>query len=161
MNTQNTEFKILKLSDEFYRAYPEKRFKEILRKKERPYSCIVFELRNDSFLCIPFRSEIKHPYAYHLKNSKRSIENSSGLDYTKTVVVNNNSYFRKEQAVVDYDEYVEIINNINQIKFSAMSFVDDYIKHTVGTALLHASEYKRRYQFSPLKYFHNELGILP
>ena len=49
--------------------------------------------------------------------------------------------------------------NLAQIKREALGFVEDYVDHMNGTKKLHKREFERRYSFSPLKYFHKELGI--
>ena len=41
----------------------------------------------------------------------------------------------------------------------ALEYVEDYVKHMKGIQKLSVQEFKRRYSFSPLQYFHNELGI--
>ena len=50
--------------------------------------------------------------------------------------------------------------NIHKIQQEAQTFVDEYIAHISGNLELSKEEFKRRYQFSTLKYFHKELGIL-
>lgn len=72
------------------------------------------------FICIPYRTEINHKYAFH---------------FSETMV------------------------NLERIKKEALAFVEDYVEHVKGTRVLHKKEFYRRYVFSPLKYFHKELGI--
>ncbi len=117
------DFQILHLTDQFYDAYPNPPFSEILQKQQRAYHCLLFQSHYDYFICIPFRSEISHPYAYHFKHSKRSKYHKSGLDYTKIVIISNTEYLDTQDAIIDKDEF------------------------------------KRRYSFSSLKYFHKELHI--
>lgn len=154
----NYDFQVLRLSDAFFDAYPKEVYPEILEKRDRPYNCIIFEAGNDCNICIPYRTEIKHPYAFHFKNSSRSIIHKSGLDYTKIVIVKKKSYLNAEHTIVDHDEYIETVQNIHTIKKEAFDFVRAFVKHTAGEDVLHPSEYKRRYQYSPLKYFLQELS---
>lgn len=49
--------------------------------------------------------------------------------------------------------------NLDRIKAEALKYVEDYTAHMKGVRILHKKEFERRYGFSPLKYFHNELGI--
>lgn len=93
------------------------------------------------------------------KNSMRSREHRSGLDYTKIIITNSN-YIDNVTSVVDQDEYNETRTNIDRIKQEAMRFVDDYVKHMSGDKLLAREEFRRKYKYSPLKYFHQELGIV-
>ncbi len=159
MGTNEYDFQVLKLTDDFYNAYTRAQYREILEKNDRPYNCIIFEVSNDYFVCVPYRTEIKHQYAYHFRRTTRSIQHKSGLDYTKMVIVKNTIYLGCVQAVIDNDEYIETVSNIHRIKDEAFDFLEKYIKHVKGESLLHHSEYRRRYQYSPLKYFHSELGI--
>lgn len=51
------------------------------------------------------------------------------------------------------------MKNLEKIKRDALQFVEDYVKHQTGEKILDEKEFKRRYRFSSLQYFHNELGI--
>lgn len=160
MSTSNDyNYQIYKLSSDFYNNYPQSQYKEILAKDGRPYSCIVFELIDGCFVSVPYRTEIKHSYAYLFKNSSRSRRNKSGLDYSKMVIITNFSYIDSGHAIIDQDEYNETVQNIEKIQKEAFEFLDEYISHIKGEKLLHQSEFNRRYRYSPLKYFHNELRI--
>ena len=154
-----SDYQILRLTDEFYKDYPSSQYREILKKQKRAYNCLLFQTHYDYFICIPFRTEISHEYAYHFKKSKRSKQHKSGLDYTKILIIKDNRYIDDKDAIIDKDEFKETIKNLDKIKAEALAFVEDYIKHTNGEVLLHIEEYKRRYQYSSLKYFHEELGI--
>lgn len=159
MNIPESDFQILKLTDEFYNVYPNPPYKEILKKGQRAYNCILFQTHYDYYVCVPYRSEISHAYAYLFKKSLRSLKHRSGLDYTKIVIIDNGRYIDKVDALVDKDEYNETVINIKRIKREALAFVEDYVKHIKGTAKLSLQEFNRRYSFSSLQYFHNELGI--
>lgn len=159
MNLSENTYQILKLTDLFYNTYPNPPYIEILKKKHRAYNCLLFQTHYDYFICIPFRSEITHNYAYHFKKSQRSLKHKSGLDYTKIVILNKTEYLDNKDAIIDKDEFNEMIVQLENIKKQAIEFVEDYVEHIRGNKLLHLAEFRRRYQFSPLKYFHKELGI--
>ena len=89
------------------------------------------------------------------------MKHRSGLDYTKIVIINKSEYVDTIDALLDKDEYNETVVNIKRIKREALEFVEDYVKHMKGVHKLSPQEFKRRYNFSPLQYFHNELGITP
>ena len=125
----------------------------------RAYKCVLFQTHYDYFICIPYRSEISHNYAYHFKNSKRSKMHKSGLDYTKIVIINKSEYIDSQDALIDQDEYKETMINSQRIMYEALCFVEDYVSHIKGEQILHPKEFYRRYNYSPLKYFHHELGI--
>ncbi|MBQ7954200.1 MAG: hypothetical protein IJ282_00465 [Lachnospiraceae bacterium] len=159
MNLIESDFQILRLTDAFYATYPNPPYVEILKKRKRAYNCILFQTHYGYFICIPYRTEITHKYAYHFKNSARSRVHKSGLDYTKIVIIGNKEYIDNENALVDRDEYNETVIQLKRIKREALEFVEDYVAHVSGKKIMHTKEYKRRYNFSPLKYFHRELGI--
>ena len=41
----------------------------------------------------------------------------------------------------------------------ALKYVEDYISYIKGNKSMHPAEFKRKYGFSTLQYFHDELGI--
>lgn len=82
------QFRICRLSDEFFESYPKTEYPEILEKRDRPYHCIIFEITDTYCACVPYRTQIKHSYAFHFRNSSRSIAHKSGLDYTILVFLN-------------------------------------------------------------------------
>lgn len=153
------EYRILRLTEDFYNDYPNPPYIEILKKRQRAYNCLIFPTQSKCFICIPYRTEINHSYAYHFTSSVRSRAHRSGLDYTKIVIITQNKYLDSLPAIIDQDEFLETIRNIDRIKITAIQFVEDYINHIKGMKTLHYREFSRRYQYSPLKYFHSELGI--
>jgi len=125
MDLPENDYQILKLTDAFYNAYPNPPYIEMLKKNQRAYNCLLFQTHYNYFICIPYRSEISHRYAYLFKKSARSRQHKSGLDYTKIVIINKN----------------------------------EYIAHIMERRIQHPSEFKRRYTYSSLQYFHKELGL--
>lgn len=132
MYLSENDSQILKLTNTFYNAYPNPPYIEILKKQQR---------------------------AYKFTSSSRSILHKSGLDYTKIVIINRNEYIDSIDALIDHDEYVETMLNLRRIKREALEFVEDYVAHCKGERVLAPEEFRRRYRFSPLKYFHTELGL--
>ena len=159
MSLPENDYQILKLTDDFYNTYPNPPYIEILKKKQRAYNCILFQTHYGYFICVPYRTEISHKYAYHFKNSARSIMHKSGLDYTKIVLITDTRFIDTQDALIDKDEYNETMVNLEKIKSEALAFVEEYVSHIKGEQLLHPKEFKRRYLFSPLKYFHAEMGV--
>ena len=43
MNLPESDFQILRLTEEFYEKYHENSFPEILKKRKRAYSCLLFQ----------------------------------------------------------------------------------------------------------------------
>lgn len=159
MSLPENDYQILKLSNLFYKTYKYSNYKEIMSKKGRAYNCLLFQTHYDYFICVPFRSEITHNNAYHFKYSKRARNHKSGLDYSKIIIISNTDFLETKDALIDNDEFNETMRNLERIKREALQFVDDYIAHMNGIRKLHPKEFKRRYQFTTLKYFHKKLGI--
>ena len=115
------------LSAKFFTDYPHSQYPEIAVKKNRPYSCLLIEYMDDLFICIPFRSHIRHPHAYHFKSSARSQRSQSGLDYTKSILIKDNAYIDATvPALVDQDEYKETMVNLPRIVQEVFSYISDY-----------------------------------
>lgn len=149
---------IYSLTAQFYIDYPKSKYPEIAVKKDRPYSCLLVEYMDDIFICIPFRSHVRHKYAYHFKNSVRSQHCQSGLDYTKAVLVRNYDYLdTSTPAVVDQDEYKEAMQNLPRIVREVYEYISDYKDDLNDVKKLHPREWQRRYGMSTLPYFNNLL----
>ena len=148
------------LSSKFIKDYPLSAYPELMYKLERPYTCLLIESYADYFICVPFRSYIKHKNAYLFTNTSRSKKTKSGLDYSKIVLVKDSVYLdTTKTAIVDQDEYTEMIKNLPTIVQSASDYVTAYIRHISGTSLLHPREFSRKYQYSTLPYIHDIMGI--
>lgn len=150
--------KVLRLTQKFYLNYPKAKYPELMEKQARAYACLLIDCR-DYYISIPYRSNVLHKNAYHFRRSQRSINNKSGLDYSKIAIIKNPDYIEKVPAVIDQDEYNETMININKIVNDAVNYVDTYIKHTTGKKTLHPREYARQYGYSTLPYFNDVLGI--
>lgn len=159
MNIPEYDYQVLRLTEEFYEQYPPWKYPEIMSKQKRGYSCLLIETHYDFFICVPYRTEIQHKFAYHFKKSKRSREHRSGIDFTKMIIIKNPDFIDCREAEIDSDEYAETRKKIHIIVKGALAFLDDYILHHNGKKVLNPREYNRRYKFSSLKYFHRELNI--
>ena len=155
----DSDYQILKMTNAFYKAYPNPPYIEIMKKQQRAYNCLLFQSHYDYFICIPYRSEINHKYSFKFKGTERSRLHKSGLDYTKILIVSNKDYIGDKDAVIDKDEFNETMIYLERIKEAALEYVDDYVAHMKGYRILHEREFERRYGYSTLRYFHKELGI--
>lgn len=153
-------YQILNLTDKFYKNYSSEQYHELLQKNKRAYNCLLIETHYDYYICIPFRTEITHKFAYKFKDSVRSKEHNSGLDYTKMIIVNNPEYLSSKEAVVDRDEYIEVVKNIDEIVEQVLDYLEEYINWFHDKSELSKKKYVKRYKYSTLKYFHKELGIV-
>ena len=148
------DFQLNYLSSEFYEKYNNSIYPEIENKDKRPYMVILIELNNNTF-AIPFRTNVPHNNCYKFKNSTRPTNSVTGLDYTKAVIVNERKYIGADARIND-KEYIELSNNYQFIIKKFGKFVSDYIEFANGKKSYYAF---KKFKFTTLKYFHNELGI--
>jgi hypothetical protein len=149
------------LSTRFFRDYPAATYPELMHKLGRPYTCLLIDSHEGFFICVPFRSSINHKNAFFFKGTVLSQRTKSGLDYSKIVIISNPDYIDSSTAaVVDQDEYNEMMINLPQIVNEVVSYVDTYIAHINGTAPLHPRQFIRAYGYSTLVYFHDIMGIV-
>lgn len=148
------------LSSQFNQDYPASEYPEIMHKSARPYTCLLIDSHEGYFICVPFRSSITHQNAYLFTGTARSKQSKSGLDYSKIVIIQNSDYIdSKNAAVVDQDEYNEMMANLPRIVSEATSYLEKYIAHVNGTEPIHPRQFARQYGFTTLVYFHDILGI--
>lgn len=153
------DFQILRLTDKFYKNYPQREYPELLEKKGRGYNCLLIQTHYDYFICIPYRSEISHKYAFKFHNTKRSQKHKSGLDYTKIVIVKKHEYISTESAMIDKDEYIKTVRNISRIVKESEEYIEEYVAHMNNECVISEMDFRRKYGMSTLKYFHEELNI--
>ena len=156
---EDYDYQILRLSDKFYQNYPNPPFAEILKKPQRAYDCLLLQTHYNYYICVPYRTEITHSYAYHFRKSARSRKHHSGLDYSKLVIIDKPEYIEDKIVIIDHDEYIETVVNMDRIRREACEYVESYCRHITGEKKMHVSEFQRTYRYSPLKYFHKELGL--
>ena len=75
------------------------------------------------------------------------------------VLIKNPNYLSPSAAVIDQDEYREMMTNIQTIVQKAVTYLDDYVGHVTGKQPMSPNTFNRMYSFSTLKYFHDILGI--
>ena len=75
------------------------------------------------FICISYRTEINHEYAFHFVNTARAKAHKSGLDYSKIVIIEKTNYIDTAGAIIDKDESNETMVNLERIKKEALAFV--------------------------------------
>ena len=133
------------LSDIFYKSYPCSQYPEIEQKQLRPYIQVLTQINGIQY-AIPLRSNIKHPHV--LWTDKK---NRCGLDFSKAVVILDNSY-------IDYSKSP----HIRKIEFDALRGKDFRIKQLM---IKYINDYKNAknnlnddinrtlYEKSTLKYF--------
>ncbi len=117
-----------------------------MHKHGRPYTCLLIESHDDYFICVPFRSSLGHKNAFMFTGTARSKKTKSGLDYSKIVIIKDKDYFDSSTAaIVDQDEYNEMMKNLPTIVQEVHDYVDTYIRHINGTAPMHPRAFARKY----------------
>ena len=110
------------LTKEFYEEYFN--CSEILKKEHRPCCVALFEVDGITF-AIPFRTHINHNNCYIFKKSTRS--ENSGLDFTKAVVIKDDTFIG-EETWIESSEYSEFINKQKVISNRFKKFIENYKK---------------------------------
>lgn len=151
---RNKHYKLNYLSEAFYEKYTSAQFPEIETKYNRPYMVMLIKIDNNTF-AVPFRTNIRHSNCYKFKQTTRQTDTVTGLDYSKAVIVNDSAYIG-DAARINDKEYDELDRNYYIIIKRFKKYVSGYIDFINGKS----DEYTiKRYKYTTLKYFHNELNI--
>ena len=142
------------LSNKLSIKYPRKDYPEFLFKQLRPY--IVFLIEVDSHIfAIPFRTNINHNYSYIFSKTSRETHNSTGLDFTKAVLVDDETLLGSE-ARIDDKEYAELNKRYFYIRNQFIKYYNGFKKYIRNDLNCKQTE---AYKYSTLKYFQKELNI--
>ena len=142
------------LSTEFYNKYNASEYPEIEHKAQRPYIVLLVKVDDNTF-ALPLRTNIKHSSCYKFQYSSRPTESITGIDFSKAVIVNEEKYI-DGSAEIDNKGYVELNDRIAFIISKFRTYIKGYYAYVAGKS----NEYQsKRYKYTTLKYFHDELGI--
>lgn len=127
------------------------------KQSQRNYIFLGFEY-NGNTLLVPLRSNIPDitklgKVAYKVPSESRP---NAGLDYRKILIVNDiNDIEEPKYTKLAVSQQKIISNNFSIIKNEVINYIDGYIKS------VNKNRHKRdkKYCFSTLHNFHNELGI--
>ena len=111
---------IVRLSENFYSTYSN--CDEILKKENRPYMLVIVTVNENTF-AIPFRSHIKHKYAYWTDKP-----NHCGLDFTKAVIVSSDDDISQRGVQIRQNEFNAIKGREYDITKKFASFLNTYKK---------------------------------
>jgi hypothetical protein len=148
---KNKSITFFYLTHEFYNKY--KNCKEILYKPKKPYAVHLIEYNNLIF-AIPIRSNITHEFSYKTIKEKNK---SKGLDFTKTVIINDLKYLSKQPVRINQEEYLKLDKNRHFIEKKMFSYLKIYKK---ALQKPNTNKNKNILSKSTLQYFHKELSIL-
>ena len=145
--------KYIFLSKEFYNDYKHELYPEIEYKEDRPYVLLLLEIDSLTY-AIPFRSHIKHNYAFITNKEKRC-----GIDYTKSIIITNSKYIvdkvNNRPIIIRKDERQALYGQKYTIIRELKTFIDEYkraVKNNVNNKTF-------IFKISTLQYFHKELGL--
>lgn len=119
--------------------------------QERGYGIVILEFKQLKF-GIALRSHIQHRYAFI---AKREEGKAKGLDFTKAVLIETDSYFAGSFYIPD-DEFRKISDKEYYIKSEFNKYVEQYIK---AVREQNQSLLDRAYRYSTLQNYHTQLEI--
>ncbi|WP_407399182.1 type III toxin-antitoxin system TenpIN family toxin [Anaerovibrio sp.] len=141
--------KFVFLSQTFYTNYPKVIFPEIAQKSDRPY-VYVAALINGVQYAVPMRSNINH---HHVLWTDK--ENHCGLDFSKAVVIENDSFIDKaRKPYIRPNEFKALIGKEYVINKKMSSFINKYKK---AKQKQHIKANQDLCNYSTLKYFEKYL----
>ena len=132
--------RLIYLTDAFFARYAA--CPEILQKRDRPYACLTVEIDGYTF-AIPFRHHIAHRYAFFTVGE-------AGLDYSKAVVIEDESYISDNAAVIDSAEMKIIKGRESAIASGMRRYYRIFLKAAAHRDNPH---YGNIYRWSALQYF--------
>ena len=97
---------------------------------------------------------LTHEFSYKTIKEKNK---SKGLDFTKTVIINDLKYLSKQPARINQEEYLKLDKNRHFIEKKMLSYLKIYKK---ALQKPNTNKNKNILSKSTLQYFHKELSIL-
>ncbi len=124
--------------------------------KIRGYGIVIVSINNLKF-AIPLRSNIKHNASYITKKKSHSNPHNKGLDYSKTLLIEDNRYITDATFVIPDEEHKKLKNKSYFITARLTKYIDKYIKAVSrkDNNILGSKEYR----YTTLINYHSQLGI--
>lgn len=148
--------KVVKLDEEFYKengnlveALHEGATGDLALEKTRGYGVVTVRIESGMLFGIPLRSHITHSSSFITTGTK-------GLDYTKAVLIKNESHVSQDAFHIPQDEFVKIADRELHIR----ERFEKYIKKYVKAANAGDKNILREYRYSTLQNYHEELNIV-
>ena len=139
------EFKFL--TENFYEKY--ENYKEVEKKKNRPYTVVYIIEYNNLLFAIPLRHNINHRY-------KISTVDNKGLDLSKVLVITDRKYIDNKKVFINDEEYKLLKNKERKIVSELQKYIKLYKRALKKPEI---ARNKSLIEKSCLQYFHKELGI--
>lgn len=124
--------------------------------KTRGYGVVVINFKEMTF-AIPLRSNIKHDAAYITVRSSEAGIKGKGLDYSKAVLISQESYISHEHFKIPATEHKKLLDKEHFVTAKFEKYVERYRKAvTVSDKnILNSKEYRH----TTLQNYHVELEI--
>ena len=133
------------LSEKFYKDYPSDQYAEMMLKENRPYTQVITDVNGLKF-AVPLRSDISHSTDILWTNKKEK----HGLDFTKAVIILDDSYISDEQVFIRPKEHKHLLGKERRVKEKMEKCINNYKKAKANIKEKHNADYCR---FSTLQYF--------
>ncbi len=142
------------LADSFYEDYPRSAFPEFLYKRNRPYYMLFIQINSGLNVAIPFRSN-------NTNRAGKTLFANKGLDYSHLVIIKDLIKYRGASATITREEFSNLVRLEQTIKQEISDYIEMYIdyKKARNKKPISRAEFRTRYHYSTLKYFHEELGV--
>lgn len=131
---------------------------DIVKQTKRQYLFLEIQYKDNNIL-IPLRSNLPSDRSigdigYPVPSGERP---NAGLDFRKTLIVNELSYIEiPESPRIPRSQQQIIEQNYSAIKNKVIQYIEGYIR----SALKNRQRRDKKYKFSTLHNFHDELGII-
>lgn len=99
---------------------------------------------------------MNHKYGYKFKNTGRATHTTTGLDFTKTVLVDD-ALLLGNDATIDDKEFLELDKKHYFIQSKFEKYYYDYKKYLNGELNVYQ---EKAYKYTTLKYYHTEIQLL-
>lgn len=139
------------LTEQFYIKYNQQNYPEIERKRDRPYVMIKINVDGLDF-AIPLRSNISHNHV--LWTDKK---NRCGVDYSKAVIIPDQSYIDSRQPHIRENEHRALKGKEYLLKTGFEKYIKEY-KEALNEQ--HIQRNKILCNYSTLQYYHREIGLV-
>ena len=139
------------LTEQYYIDYAH--CSEMEQKPMRPYAIVLVRAMGYDF-AVPFRSHIKHNYAFWTDR-----KNDCGLDYSKAMIVDVDRHVQLDsRPVIRKNEFKALVGKDTEVENGLARYIQIY-KDAVARP--DHPRNKMVLLYSTLKYFHKELGLDP
>ncbi|MED1108072.1 type III toxin-antitoxin system TenpIN family toxin [Bacillus paramycoides] len=156
------QIKLHQLTQDFYSEHghlvevADKKKDGTFSDKGRGYGVLMLKVKGYKF-AIPLRSKMKHKENFTTKiYTENGAKLRKGLDYSKAVIITDERFVSTAVFKIEQDEFLKIAKAEIRIIQSFEKYVERYVTaYNAGD-----SNILRKYQYSTLKNYHQELACI-